>query len=359
MSNQPEAGRVGGDALPKELAHLPNPYVMAPMATAMGAPGGVPSSRLLDYYARHARGGVSVLITEAALAVEHPAASKGRIGLWVDEQIGPMSELAEVIRAGGALPVAQIADVGLRASKRTPDQMTRDEIHELVQRFAQACYRARQAGFAGVEVHAGHSITFADFLSRRANTRSDEYGGGDENRARIVSEAVRAARQLVGEDYLLLCRFSADEYTVNGNTLKQTIPIAQALLAAGVDVLHVSAGNRNDDGGGRKSYSNLRGRPAAWLPDGPNLHLAREIKRSTGAPVIAVGKLGNPEVAKQALAEGDCDLVALGRPLLAEPDWVRKVEAGEQINRCLCCDKCMDIFLAGEPLHCPVYHSGL
>jgi 2,4-dienoyl-CoA reductase-like NADH-dependent reductase (Old Yellow Enzyme family) len=335
---------------------LKNRVVMAPMATNMGAKGGVPSPEMLTYYGERAQGGVGLLIIEAAVATYQPGLPDVRIGVWSDEQIGPMGELAAIIAKGGAVPAIQIVDLNLRHTGRAPADLTVDEIHGIQAGVVAAVKRAKAAGFAAVDVHGAHSTTFSDFLSRRANRRTDAYGGNDAGRARIVTEVVAAARAEVGPDYPLFCRINADEYIVNGNTLKHSVPIARLLIESGIDLIDVTSGCRPEDGG-RLGYSQLRGRPAAWLPDAPNLYLAAEIKRATGRPVIAVGKMGTPAVAEGALASGACDLVALGRPLLAEPNWVRKVQTGRQraLKRCTSCDRCMELFLEKQPLRCVTF----
>ena len=324
---------------------LKNRVVMAPMATNLGDGAGGPSPALIEHYRERARGGAGLVIVEAALAVRYAAIPPTRLGLWSDDLVAPMGELAAAIAQAGAVPAIQIVDLNLRATGRAPADLSQDEIGAIVDGFARAAERAARAGFAAVEVHAAHSTTLADFLSRQANRRTDAYGRSEAGRARIVIEVVAALRAALGSDLPLFCRINADEFTVNGNTLKHSIPIAHLLLQAGVDVVDVSSGGRPEDGGAR-SYSQLRGRPAAWLPDGPNLHLPAAIKKATGAPVIAVGKLGEPSVAEAALAEGSCDLVALGRPLLAEPHWANKVQSGRAaaLKRCRCCDRCMELF---------------
>lgn len=332
---------------------LKNRVVMAPMATNLADAAGRPLPASLEHYRERAAGGVGLVIVEATLVNRPPDLPPARLGLWDDHCVAPLAALAAAIREGGAVPAIQLSDITLRARRALPADLTVAEIEAIVADFARAAERAAAAGFAAIDVHAAHATTLADFLSRRANRRADSYGGGNEGRARIVIEVVQAIRAAVGPDYPLICRFNGDEFIVNGNTLLHTVPIAQLLLRAGVDVLDVSAGCRTEDG----PYSRARGRPQAWLPDGCNLHIPAEIKRATGAPVIAVGKLGKPEVAEAALAAGVCDLVALGRPLLADSDWARKAQAGRYaaIKRCRCDDRCMELMNDHRPVYCVTF----
>lgn len=332
---------------------LKNRVVMAPMATNLADSAGHPTPALLKHYRERAAGGVGMVIVEATLVNRPPELPPERLGLWDDECVAPLAALAAAIREGGAVPAIQLVDLTLRARVALPADLPVAQLAGIVADYGRAAGRAAAAGFAAIDIHAAHGTTLADFLSRRANRRADSYGGDVAGRARLTLETLRAVRATVGPDYPLFCRFNGDEFTVNGNTLQHTVPLAGLLLQAGSDVLDVSAGGRNEDG----TYARLRGRPAAWLPDGCNLYISAEIKRATGAPVIAVGKLGNPEVAEAALATGACDLVALGRPLLADPDWARKAQAGRfsTIKRCRCDDRCMELFDDHKPVHCVTY----
>jgi 2,4-dienoyl-CoA reductase-like NADH-dependent reductase (Old Yellow Enzyme family) len=342
--------------LPLKGLTLRNRIVMAPMATNMGTPAGHPTPAQIEHYAERAQGGVGLVIVEASLVSPQPSVSTQRLGLWSDDQVGPLGALAQAIGEAGAVPAIQIVDVSLRASGGKPADMSVEEVSALIVAFVEAARRAQKAGFAAVEFHCAHSTTLADFLSRRANRRTDGYGGGVAGRARVVLEILSATRAAVGPDFPLFCRINGEEFTVNGNTLKHSVPLAQLLVEAGADVIDVSAGGRPEDGG-RGSYADLRGRPAAWFPDGPNLYIPAEIKRGLAAPVVAVGKLGNPAVAEAALQAGACDLVALGRPLLADPAWAQKAEAGRwnAIKTCRCCDLCMELFNEKKAVHCVTF----
>ncbi|MCL5110591.1 MAG: NADH:flavin oxidoreductase [Chloroflexi bacterium] len=332
---------------------LKNRLVMAPMATNLADEAGHPSAAQIEHYRERVAGGVGLVIVESVLVNRLPEVASGRLGLWDDDCVAPLTALARAIREAGAAPAVQIVDLTLRARQALPAALAATEIEAIVAQFAAAAARARAAGFAAVELHSAHATTLADFLSRAANRRPDEYGGSNEGRARFTVRALEAMRVAVGDDYPLLCRFNGDEFTLQGNTLLHAVPIAGLLLRAGADVLDVSQGGRTEDG----AYAQQRGRPAAWLPDGCNLYVPREIKRATGAPVIGVGKLGNPEVAEAALADGACDLVALGRPLLADPDWPRKAQAGRYtaIKRCRCDDRCMELFREKKAVHCVTF----
>ena len=223
-----------------------------------------------------------------------------------------------------------------------PSDLTNEQCYEIIEDFVNGARRAVEAGFDAIELHYAHTYTMADFISRRTNTRTDEFGGDIYGRMFIHIEILKRIRELVGKDYPLFARISAEEFIVGGNTLVQTRIFAKELEKHGIDCMDVSAGVRFDDGG-LKGYSDQRGKPTIEYPDGPNVYLAEDIKKHISIPVITVGKLGNPEFAKSVIEEGRADMIALARPLIADSMWVRKVKEGryDLIKECLYCTECL------------------
>ncbi|MFZ5925087.1 MAG: FAD-dependent oxidoreductase, partial [Bacillota bacterium] len=208
--------------------------------------------------------------------------------------------------------------------------------------------RAKAAGFDAVEIHGAHGYLISEFLSPYANKRTDEYGGSLDNRMRFPLEVVRAVRQAVGPDYPLIYRMNAEDKVPGGLTLDETKPFAARLEREGINALHVSAG----------VYESV-----AWiiqpmsLPRGCLLDLAQGIKSVVKIPVIAVGRINDPQVAETALSEGKADLISFGRELLTDPDMPRKVTEGRlgEIRRCIaCCQGCIDELFQNHPITCTV-----
>jgi len=210
--------------------------------------------------------------------------------------------------------------------------------------------RCRRAGVDGVLVHAAHGYLINQFLSPSSNQRDDEYGGSFENRLRFALEVVAAVRRRAGADIPIIARISADEFLPGGLTLAETQIVARRLQEAGVDVISVSGGLPEAPTIGA---TGLKKGPAK-TPPGYFVHLAAGIKGAVGVPVIAVGRLGDPAVAGQVLAGGHGDLIALGRGLLADPEWPNKVAAGRdaEIRRCTCCNGCHHHLYQQHPIVC-------
>ncbi|MFZ1058844.1 MAG: FAD-dependent oxidoreductase, partial [Candidatus Rokuibacteriota bacterium] len=230
-----------------------------------------------------------------------------------------------------------------------PEELTREGIRAVVQAFAVAAERAKVAGFDAVELHGAHGYLIAQFLSPLDNLRGDEYGGPLRNRARFALEVVDACRKRVG-DFPLIFRFSADEYAPGGFTLEEAKELACWLVEAGIDVLHVSAGCYRSVPSGDIMI------PPMAYPGGVFLHLAGAVKAVVRVPVIAVGRLHDPEVAEMAVIEGHADMVALGRQLIADPEWPRKVREGriDEIRPCIACNTCVDGMREGDRIKCLV-----
>lgn len=218
----------------------------------------------------------------------------------------------------------------------------------MVREFAQAARRARQAGFDAVEIHGAHGYLVSLFLSPYTNWRQDEYGGDIERRARLSLDIVAAVRQEVGKDYPIIFRISADEFVEGGLTLKETRVISRWLEEAGVDCLSVSGGTE-----GTMAWCV----PCMLVPRGHMVPLAAAIKEVVSIPVMTVGRINTAAMAEDILEKGKADLICLGRPLMADPDWPRKVKEGKEgeIRKCIYCNSChRDPPPEGYPMMCIV-----
>ncbi|MBO0753408.1 MAG: NAD(P)-binding protein, partial [Bradyrhizobiaceae bacterium] len=227
-----------------------------------------------------------------------------------------------------------------------PRQMTQADIDFTVTGFASAAVRAAEAGFDCVEIHAAHGYLISQFLNSVENRRDDAYGGTLANRARFglaVLAAVRAAVRIP-----VIFRISVDDYFPGGLSFEEGREVAIMAAQAGADALHVAAGHY------RSLPSAARMIPPMEYPDATFLSYAADIRRAVAVPVIAVGRLGDPAVARAAVESGKADFVALGRALLADPDWVAKVMGGEPPRRCLACNSCVNEMRSGMHIQCVV-----
>ena len=362
---------------PVTIRHMTvkNRIVMMPMGTNFGEQNGEMSFLHINYYEQRAKGGTGLLIVENA-SVDSPQGSNGTTQLRIDSDnyIPRLYKLCENIHKHGACIAIQInhagasamssrigmqpvsaSDVPSKEGGEIPRPLTKEEILHIVRKYAEAARRAQICGFDAVEIHAGHSYLISQFLSPIYNKRTDEFGGSAENRTRFAHMILEAVRKQVGPHFPIFLRISADELMEGGNTLEDTLAYLE-YLEKEVDVFDVSCGLN-----GSIQYQI----DANYLPDGWRSYMARAVKEKFGKPCIAVGNIRHPQIAEEILAKGDADFIGMGRGLIAEPEWVNKVEYGNEgdLRSCISCN----IGCAGhriglnQPIRCtvnPAVNSG-
>lgn len=330
-----------------------NRTVMAPMVRNYADEQGMITPKYLASIDRVARGGVGVMILDAAFISPEGKGFVRQIGIHNDECISGLKEVAQIAHKHGTLVGCQLHHAGRQTSSQVtgmqpvsaspiadptinevPKELSVDEIQALVQAYAHGARRAKEAGCDFVEIHGAHGYLITQFLSPFSNRREDEYGGSDDARMRFATEVVQAVREAVGPDFPVTIRLSADEMVPAGLQPDDTIKIAQQLEQLGIDAFHISAGNNASFGRGYMIQ------PMA-IEDGPLVHLAEKIKGSVSVPVITVGKIRSPQMADDIVRTGKADFVALARVLLADPDWPKKAEEGreKEINMCIACNQ--------------------
>jgi len=292
--------------------HLRNRIVLAPLYLALDGRG----EEFRAFYVRRARGGAGLVIA--------PQSTPGGLDDWADPDFGAaFGTLIEGCHVAGAKIALQVF-----SGSGAVDALPTEQLAAIPERFARAAVGIREAGFDALDIHGAHHSLFMRLLSPFRNHRTDDYGGPLENRWRVQVDTVRAIRTAIGEDFPILFRFSATDFVPNGVDPSLTVPYAQALAAAGVDCMDVSAGTA--DSPPRSAH------PDETQPLGCFADLAAAIRASVNVPVIAVGKIATGEVAESILQEGKADLVALGRSLIADPDWPRKVADGREAEIVSC-----------------------
>lgn len=341
-----ESGKIG------EM-ELKNRIVKAPQWTLLGARDGSVTERLIRHYREVARGGTALVIIEYAY-VDNKASKAGacQLGVADNEYIPGLSLLAQTIQANGAKAALQISHCGrqkplgippIKAPSRVPlegsllrgwpvpEELTFEEIQEIVSAFGDAARRAQVAGFDMVELHACHGYLLNSFLSTRLNKRTDWYGGSLGNRMRCLLESVEDIRRKVGPDFPLGVRLNGTDYEPDGVMIEDTIEIAKALEKLGVDVLHISGGNY---------HQRLPRMSTMSLPLAPMVWAAEAVKKEVNIPVMASGAINTPELAEDILDNSKADFVSLGRPLFADPYWPQKAREGrpEDIVPCIRCN---------------------
>ena len=255
-------------------------------------------------------------------------------------------------RIGGLQPVSS-SNIPSKTGGAVPRPLSKDEILAIVKKYGEAAKRAQTAGFDAVEIHAGHSYLISQFLSPVYNDRTDEFGGSIENRTRFCRMIIDEVRSQIGPHMPIMLRLSADELVDGGNTLEDTLKYLEYLNDE-VDIFDVSCG-LNDS----IQYQI----DANYMKDGWRSYMAKAVKEKFGKPVISMGNYRDPQVVEDTLARGDCDLIGMGRGLIAEPNWVHKVANDQEcmLRKCISCNiGCAGNRIGGNrPIRCTVNPSVL
>ncbi|OYT97017.1 MAG: 12-oxophytodienoate reductase [Pseudomonas sp. PGPPP3] len=336
---------------------LPTRVVMAPMTRSF-SPGGVPNSKVIEYYRRRAAAGVGLIITEGT-TVNHPAANgyPNVPRFYGEDALAGWKKVVDAVHAEGGRIVPQLWHVGnvrklgtepdgdvpgygpmekLKDGKEVVHGMTQADIDNVIAAFAQAARDAQSIGMDGVEIHGAHGYLVDQFFWEGSNQRTDGYGGSLANRSRFAIGLIKAVRAAVGPDFPIILRFSQwkqQDYSARLVLSPEALgEFLQPLSDAGVDIFHCSTRR-------------------FWEPefDGSDLNLAGWTRKLTGKPTITVGSVGldgeflqfmvnTDKVAKPAdlgalltrLNNQEFDLVAVGRALLVDPEWAVKVRDGHQ-----------------------------
>lgn len=321
---------------PYEIRGIPlkNRIIMAPLFVGYANRDGTVSPLVLDHYREMAGSGVSMVVVENASVDPSGAGSPFILRVDHDRYIPGLTQLAKTIHEQGALAFLQLNHAGryaylqerlapspFKTGEIVPKEMIPEQIQKIVQAFAEAARRVKQAGFDGVEIHGGTGYLIVQFLSPRTNQRRDSYGGTLENRMRFPLQVTDAVLEAVGQEYPVGYRFLADEWLPDGLHPEETIPLAEKLEERSIAYLSVMAG----------TYDSF------FLPEyleeekseGYMAHFAEIIKKSVSkTPIVAAGRIQSPETAEKVIQQGQADLVGLARVLFADPLWPKKA-AGE------------------------------
>ena len=353
------------------LVEIPNRIVMPAMTTRLAEPDGSVSEATIAYFGARAAGGVGLVTVEMASPERAGRHRFRELGICEERFIPGLRRLTDALHAHGAKASIQLGHAGghtredicgeapiapsaiphyvfeVTGATITPLEMSHERINETIHAFVAAAARARAAGFDCVELHVAHGYLLSQFLCPEENRRKDEYGGSIENRARLSLEILK---RIKGElpDFPVIFRFNADDLFPNGLKFDDGLQVAKWAASAGADALHVTAGHY------RSLPSAHMMTPPMNCAEGIFLDYAAQVKREVTVPVIAVGRLGDPQLAMAAVDTGKADFVALGRSLIADPEWVVKAKRSVPVRRCLACNSCVDEMRGGDRLHCVV-----
>ena len=350
---------------------IPNRIVMPPMTTRTADEEGYVTEDTIAYYRARARGGVGLITVEMASPEKAGRHRRREVGIYDDRFLPGLTRLVDEIHRGGSKASIQLGHGGGHTRRDIcgetpvapsaiahpvyettletiiPEEMTTARIEAAIAAHAAAAVRAANAGFDCVEIHAAHGYLISQFHAPFENRRSDVYGGSLKNRARFGLEVLHAVKAAVG-GMPVVYRLSVEDFFPGGLPFSEGRQIAVWAAEAGADALHITAGHY------RSLPSAQVVLPPMSFPDAIFLDFAAAVKKLIRVPVIAVGRLGDPAIATAAVATGKVDFVALGRTLIADPQWVEKLRRGEPIRRCLACNTCINEMRGGARIGCVV-----
>ncbi|BBB90222.1 MAG TPA: FAD-dependent oxidoreductase [Methylomusa anaerophila] len=346
---------------------LKNRFIQPPMVVNYCSSDGHVTDRYIAYIRARAKGGVGMIVTEATYVHSSGKGFINELGIYKDELIPGLKKLTAAVHEEGGKIAVQLYHGGRQTSSATtgmpimapspipcpfvgemPKEMTEEDIREIVEAYGEGARRAKDAGFDAVEIHGAHGYLINQFLSPYSNKRSDEYGGSLINRARFPLAVVQKVREIVGPDFPVQYRMSAEEYVEGGLTVEDTKAFSIMLVDNSVNAIHVS-------GGVYESAAYIL--PPAAIPQGVYVNNAAAIREAIGAkvPVIVAARLKNPDMMVEIVEAGKADMISIGRTLLADPEFPNKLKTGklEDIRKCTGCNQgCVDRLLAAQDIGC-------
>ncbi len=350
-------------------ATIKNRVFMPPISTNLADHGYV-TEELIQHYGARAKGGVGLIVSEVVTVEPTYIYLPGDMSIYDDSFIDGWRKLFDEVHRYGTKLLPQLfhpaymafpipgtpqliapSNVGPYYAKEAPRAVTKEELKVIINQFKAAALRVKQAGGDGVEIHAAHAHgLLGGFLSPLFNKRCDEYGGDLNGRLRLTLEVIEAVRDACGEDFIIDVRISGDEYSDGGLNINDATYVAKQLEKAGADMLHVSGGT-----------TIMRGSSilAPGTKQGSHAELAKAIKQHVSIPVATVGRITEPWIADEMIANGFADACMIGRANLCDPEFAKKAQAGKEIEirPCIGCLRCLNGIMFGKRVACTVNPS--
>jgi len=347
---------------------LPNRFIRSATWEGLAAPDGGCTEELIRLMEGLAEGGVGLIISSHAFVRPEGVAVRGQLGIHRDDLIAGLARMADAVHGKGGRIVLQLAHGGLLAGTQLTGQpalapslaggpektrrreMTEADIADTIKAYGEAALRAKKAGFDGVQIHAAHGYLLNQFLSPWFNRRSDRYGGGIENRTRIVLDILSSVRNATGGDYPILAKMNSEDFLEGGLAREDSLQAALMIAAAGADAIELSGGTLLS---GKLSPSRSKidsVEQEAYFRDA-----ARDIKAKLNIPLALVGGIRSFEVAEGLVKEGIADFVSMSRPFIREPGLVNRWKSGDRSRAtCLSDNRCFGPPMRGTGFYCVV-----
>jgi 2,4-dienoyl-CoA reductase-like NADH-dependent reductase (Old Yellow Enzyme family) len=344
---------------------VPNRFVRSATFEGMAELDGSCKEVLVDLTAELAKGEVGTIIASHAFVEPRGRVRASQLGIHRDEMVPGLASMVAAAHDNGSIIIAQIAHGGCTANdpdgepvgpsaftrpdERISRELTTSEISQIVSDFKAAATRAMQAGFDGVQIHSAHAYLLSQFLSPFFNRRSDEYGGILRNRARIHLQVLEAVRSAVGDDVPVLIKMNSNDFVDGGFTQDEMVEVSKMLAAEGISAIEMSGGTPFSPA--NRGFS----RPGVQDPAEEVYYLdaAKQFKDNVDVPLVLVGGIRTYAVAESLVQQGVADFISLSRPLIREPNLIRRWHEGDLTSStCIHCNQCFGPARAGEGIYC-------
>jgi len=346
---------------------LENRFVRSATWEGMASENGACTRKLIELMVRLARGGVGLIITGHAHVSPEGQAAPWQLGIYRDDFVDGLNDMTDSVHAAGGKIVMQLAHAGCHANSELSGQepvgpsvmenekgpfcreMSGEDIRRVIEAFGRAAFRAKQAGFDGVQIHAAHGYLLSQFLSSFYNKRTDDYGGSLGNRARMVVEVLREIKREAGHQYPVMIKLNSEDFVEGGMTVDEMLQIAARLELAGIDAIELSGGTMYSG-----KYSAVRrGKLKSEVDEVYYPEAARQFKSRMKLPLMLVGGIRSFAVAERLVNHNLADYISLSRPLIREPDLVNRWKSGDRGRAaCQSDNLCFKPALQGEGIYC-------
>jgi 2,4-dienoyl-CoA reductase-like NADH-dependent reductase (Old Yellow Enzyme family) len=345
---------------------LANRFVRSATWEGMATQEGACTPALVDLMSGLARGGVGLIITSYAYVRRDGQAAVRQLGIYEDTLIEGFRHVTKAVHDLGGRIALQIVHGGLYADPKLTKQvllapsrlegvrksehreMILEDIREVVEAFGHAAYRAREAGFDGVQIHAAHGYLLSQFLSPAFNKREDDYGGPVENRARALLEVLSRIKTEVGNDFPVLVKVNSKDFMDGGLSLEDAVKVGAMLQEAGIDAIELSGGTPLSG-----KLGTIRKEIKSEEDEAYFRNSAKVFKTALRIPLILVGGIRSIQVAEKLLREGIADYISMSRPFVREPALVKRWASGDLSRAtCLSDSLCFRPVVAGEGIYC-------
>jgi 2,4-dienoyl-CoA reductase-like NADH-dependent reductase (Old Yellow Enzyme family) len=330
---------------------------------------GRPTEKLINYYRDLAKGGVGLIMTGYTFVRSEGKQMPGKMGIHTDDFADEMMAMTKAVHDEGGKICIQLVHAGGQTDSRNagrqplapsavqveqfpevPQELSKDDISEIVTAFGDAAKRAKSYDFDAVQLHGAHGYLINQFLSPHINKRTDEYGGSIENRCRFLMEVYRKVREAVGKDYPVMIKLTGTDFLDGGLSNKEAVFAAKQLSDEGVDAIEVSGGTpASGDQSPARTKINRQEKEAY------NLEIAKNIKKAVNCPVMVVGGFRSYEIADKAINDDGMDYISMARPFIREPDLAIRWKRGDTAPaKCISCNSCFMPGIKEGGIYCVV-----